>query len=327
MKAVLWSKYGGAEVLKLAEVNKPVAKDSEILVKICATTVSAGDCEVRGLKFSLLFKIMLRLFFGLVKPKNRILGQELAGEVEAIGSNVSRFKVGDKVFATTGLKFSSYAQYISLAENPTSTALAIMPNNMSFEDAAAVPIGGLEALHFLKIASIEAGDKILINGAGGSIGTIAIQIAKYYGAEVTAVDSTEKLDMLIELGADNVIDYKKDNFINQKITYDIVFDVIGKSSFVDTLNLVTDNGCYIICNAKFMQKMRARTLMFKGKRRIIMGTASHKSEDLIYLRSLIECGKIKTVIDKVYPLDDIVKAHKYVESNMKKGNLIIKIDH
>lgn len=327
MKAVIWSKYGGPDVLKLGVVDKPVPKDDEILIKIHATTVSAGDCEIRGLKFSFVFRILLRILFGFFKPKGKTLGQELAGEVEAIGSKVTRFKAYDKIFASTGMKLGGYAQYICLPENPTKTALAIMPNNMSFEEAAAIPIGGMEALHFLKIATVEAGDKILINGAGGSIGTIAIQLAKYYGAEVTAVDSTEKLDMILSAGADYVIDYKKENFTNQNKTYDIIFDVIGKSSFVETLNLVTSNGCYIICNAKLMQKMRARTLMSKGTRRIIMGTADHKSEHLIYLRTLIESEEIKAIIDKIYPLEDIVKAHRYVESNLKKGNLIIRVDH
>lgn len=327
MKAVIWGKYGGPEVLKLGEIDKPTPKDDEILIKIYASTVSAGDCEIRALKFPFMFRILLRIFFGVLRPKDRVLGQELAGEIEAIGTKVSRFKVGDRVFASTGMKLGGHAQYICLPEKPKDTALAIMPQNMSFEEAAAVPIGGMEALHFLNIASIEAGDKILINGAGGSIGTIALQLSKYYGAEVTAVDSAEKLDMLKSAGADYVIDYTKEDFTKKKESYDIIFDVIGKSSFVETLNLVTSNGCYIICNAKFMQKMRARTLMSKGNRRIIMGTADHSSEHLIYLRTLIEREEIKTIIDKVFSLEDIVEAHRYVESNQKKGNLIIKIEH
>ncbi|MGB3368453.1 MAG: NAD(P)-dependent alcohol dehydrogenase, partial [Acidaminobacteraceae bacterium] len=226
MKAIIWGKYGGPDVLKLGVIDKPVPKDNEILVKIHATTVSAGDCEMRELKFSFIFKILIRILFGFLKPKDKILGQELAGEVESMGKNVTRFKVGDRVFASTGMKLGAYAQYICIAENPIDTALAIMPRNMSFEQATSIPIGGMAALHFLKIASVEAGDRVLINGAGGSIGTIAIQLAKYYGAEVTAVDRTEKLDILLSAGADYVIDYKKEDFTSQSKTYDIIFDVI-----------------------------------------------------------------------------------------------------
>ena len=327
MKAIIWDRYGKADYLRVSDIEKPIPRDNEILIKIHATTVTAGDCEMRRLDFSLIFKILMRLYFGILRPKNRILGQELAGEVVAIGSKVSRFKVGDRVFASTGMKLSAYAQYICMAERPKDTALALMPSNFSYEEAACIPIGGMEALHFLDIASIEPGDKILINGAAGSIGSIAVQLAKYYGAEVTAVDEESKLDMLLDIGSDYVIDYKKEDFTKQDKSYDIIFDIVGKASFVDTLNLVTTNGCYIIGNSNISKKLLARTLRFKGRRRIIMGTADHKSERLIFLRNLIESGKIKAVVDKIFPLESIVDAHKYVEANLKKGNLVIKVDH
>ena len=231
MKAIVWTKYGSPDGLQLKEVEKPVPKDDEILIKIHATSVTAGDCEMRRLELPLMLSFPVRLYAGLVQPRRiTILGQELAGEVEEVGANVTSYQAGNQVFGTTGFRFGAYAEYICLPAEPDDAqgALAPKPTNLTYEEAAVVPTAGFEALHFLRQANIQPGKKVLIIGAGGSIGTFSIQLARHFGAEVTGVDSTEKLDMLRSIGANHVIDYTKEDYTKNGETYDLIIDVVGR---------------------------------------------------------------------------------------------------
>jgi NADPH:quinone reductase-like Zn-dependent oxidoreductase len=328
MKAIVWTEYGPPDVLQLQEVEKPTPKEDEVLIRIYASTVTAGDCEARRLKFPLGLGIGVRLYVGLRKPERvTILGQELAGEIESVGKDVRLFKVGDQVFAATGFGFGGYAEYTCMPEEPEMGVLATKPTNMTYEAAAAVPVGGLEALHFLRKANIQGGTKVLINGAGGSIGTIAIQLAKYYGAEVTAVDSTGKLDMLRSIGADHVIDYTQEDFTRSGETYDVILDVVGKSPFSRSIRSLSEDGFYLLANPGLSHMVRGRWTSMTSDKRVIMGAASHKTADLLFLKELIEAGKLKTVIDRRYPLEQTAEAHRYVETGQKAGNVVITVEH
>jgi len=327
MKAIVWTKYGPPDVLQLKEVEKPTPKDNEVLIRIVATTVTAGDCELRSLKFPIFLKLVMRLWRGLIKPKETsILGTELAGEVEAVGKDVKLFNEGDQVFGSAGVNFGANAEYICLPEKPGEMegGVAIKPVNMTYEEAAAVPFGGRDALHFLRKGNIHSGQKILINGAGGSIGTFAIQLAKYFGAEVTAVDSTAKLDMLRSIGADQVIDYTQEDFTEKGEIYDVIFDVVGKISFSRSDKSLKQNGTYLLANPGSQMVRGLWTSMTRSKK-VIMEAASGTIEDLVFLRELIEAGKIKSVIDRTYPLAQIAEAHSYVETGQKKGNVVITV--
>jgi NADPH:quinone reductase-like Zn-dependent oxidoreductase len=268
----------------------------------------------------------MRIYNGLRKPKRiTILGQELAGEIESVGKDVKLFKKGDQVFATTGFGFGAYAEYKCLPEEPKMGVLASKPANMTYEEAAAVPTGGLEALHFLRKGNIQSGQKVLIIGAGGSIGTFAVQLAKYYGAEVTGVDSTGKLDMLRSIGADHVIDYTQKDFTKSAETYDVIFDVMGKSSFSGSVNSLKQNGRYLLGNPGLFQMVRGRWTSMRSSKKVIIGAAIQKTGDLLFLKELIEAGKIKSVIDRRYPLEQTSEAHRYVETGQKIGNVVIAV--
>ena len=326
MKAIIWTKYGPPDVLQLGEVEKPVPKDNEVLVRIVATTVTAGDCELRRLKLPIYFRLPMRIYLGFRKPKeNTIPGTELAGEIEAIGIDVKRFKAGDQVFGSAGLHFGAYAEYKCLSEEPEAGVLLTKPANMTYAEAVTVPLGGLEALHFLRQANIHRGQKVLIVGAGGSIGTYAVQLARYYGAEVTGVDSTMKLDMLRSIGADRVIDYTREDFTKSGQTYDVIFDVAGKSSFSGSLRALKHNGRYLLANPGLSQRLRGAWVSMTSSKKVISGTASHTTEDLIFLKELIEAGEIKAVIDRRFPLEQIAEAHRYVESGQKNGHVVITV--
>jgi NADPH:quinone reductase-like Zn-dependent oxidoreductase len=328
MKAIVWTKYGSPDVLQLKEIAKPTPKANEVLIKIYATTVTAGDCEARNLKMPILIRLPMRMYVGLRKPKRiTILGQELAGEIEAIGKDVKRFKVGDQVFGTTGLGFGAYAEYICLPENSAMGVLATKPAHITYEEAASVPTGGLEALHFIRKANLRHGEKVLIIGAGGSIGTFAVQLARYFGAEVTGVDSTIKLEMLCSIGADHVIDYTQEDFTRNDETYDVIFDVPGKSSFSGSIRSLKQSGRYLLANPGLLHTVQGPWTSIRSSKKVIIGAASQKTEDLIFLRNLIEGGQIKAVIDRRFSLEQIAEAHRYVDTGQKQGNVVINVRH
>ena len=282
---------------------------------------------MRRLKFPALFQLTLRIYNGFRKPKKiTILGQELAGEIESVGKDVKLYKKGDQVFATTGFGFGAYAEYKCLPEEPKMGVLASKPVNMTYEEAAAVPTGGLEALHFLRKGNIQSGKKVVIIGAGGSIGTFAVQLARYFGAEVTGVDSAGKLDMLLSICADHVIDYTQEDFTKSAETYDVIFDVMGKSSFSGSVRSLKQNGRFLLGNPGLTQMVRGRWTSMTSSKKVIMGAANQKTEDLLFLKELIEAGKIKSVIDRCYPLEQIAEAHRYVETGHKKGNVVITLE-
>jgi len=327
VKAVVCEKYGPPEVLQLQEVEKPMPKDNEVLIKIHATTVTKGDCEMRSLDFSGLLKILIRLGIGFRGPRKSfsILGQEFAGEIEATGSEVTRFQPGDAVFGTTDFHFGAYAEYTCL---PEQEIILLKPSAMTYEEAATIPLGGLEAVHYLRDAHIRNGQNILIIGASGSIGTIGIQLAKYYGAEVTAIGNPKSLDIMKSLGADKVIDYTTQDFTQLSGLYDFIFDVIGKTSFSHGLGLLKKKGVYLLANPKMSLFNREKRTARKHDKRFISGnrdTAAERREQLQFLKDLIEEGTLRTIIDRTYNLEQIAEAHRYVENDHKTGNVVIPI--
>jgi NADPH:quinone reductase-like Zn-dependent oxidoreductase len=328
MKAIVWTKYGAPDGLQLREVAKPIPRENEILVKVRAAAASTADTEFRRLKFPPYFVIPMRLYLGVFRPSRvTIIGTEFAGEVEAAGKGVTGYRAGDHVYGYTGLRMGTYAEYLCLAVAPPDIAstVAIKPDNLPFEQAAAVPFGGIEALHMLNQAGIHRGDRVLIVGAGGSIGTYAVQLAKYYGAEVTGVDSAGKLEMLRSIGADHVIDYAREDFTRSGQTYEVIFDTFAKSHFSRSIQSLSENGAYLNANGGLFGGIRKNLASRNSRKRIIPWSAGYAPANLLALKAMIEAGAIRPVIDRYYPLEKAAEAHRYVESGQKQGSVVITI--
>jgi NADPH:quinone reductase-like Zn-dependent oxidoreductase len=333
MKAIVYTEFGPPDVLQLKEVEKPTPKDNEVLIKIYATSVKYGDLVARNSRdisprdfhMPFLFWLINKVVFGFRKPKVNILGAEFAGEVEAVGKDVKSFKPGDQVFGYPGQSMGSNAQYTCMPEDGM---LASKPTNMTFEEAAVVPYGATTALSLLSGKGyIQSGGKVLINGASGGIGSAAVQIAKHFGAKVTGVCGTPRLEYVKSLGADTVIDYTQEDFTQNGETYDLIFDILGVSSFSRCKGSLKENGYYLLASFKMKQLLQMLWTKIKGGKRVVCAIAPGSTEDLLSVKELIEAGKIKAVIDKRYPLEQTAEAHRYVEKGLKKGAVVITVEH
>ncbi len=330
MKAIICTKFGSPDVLQPKEMEKPSPKDNEVQIRVRATSVNYGDLVARNFKditphefnMPFLFWLITKMSFGLRQPKITILGSEFAGEIESIGKDVKRFKKGDQVFGYLGQSMGAYAEYLCMPEDGV---LAIKPANMTFEEAAVVPYGAIMALPLLKKVNLQPGQKVLINGASGGIGSAAVQLAKYFGAEVTGVCGAPRLEFVKSLGADKVIDYTKEDFTQNGETYDLIFDILGKSSFARCRNSLKPNGRYLLSSFKVKQLVEMIWTSRASSQKVICAIAPGSLEDLISVKELIETGKIRAIIDKHYPLEQIAEAHRYVEMGHKKGNVVITL--
>ncbi len=322
MKAAVYERYGSPDVLEAREIEKPIPKDNEVLVKVYATTVTSGDVRIRSLKVPFGFKLLVRIMFGFSGPRQPVPGLEFAGKVESVGKDVAEFKQGEEVFGASE-NFGANAEYVTVPENG---AILTQPENMNFEESAAVSFGAISSLVFLRdFGQIQSGQKVLINGASGSLGIFAVQLAKYFGAEVTGVCSGSNAEMVKSLGADKVIDYTKEDFTQDDETYDIIFDTVGKIYFSDCKNSLTKNGRFLMAVAGIPQYLQVLWTKLFGSKKAISGVAQNTKKDLTFIKNLIEDGKIKTVIDKTYSMDEIADAHDYVEKGHKRGNVVIRI--
>jgi NADPH:quinone reductase-like Zn-dependent oxidoreductase len=327
MKAIVYERYGSPDVLELREVAKPVPRDNEILIKVHATTVTVADFRSRSFTVPLTFWLPARISLGITKPKKPILGVELAGEVEAVGKDVKRFKKGDPVFAATLISFGAHAEYKCLPED---AAISLKPSNITYEEAAALAIGARTALHYLRKANTLAsvpGQKVLVYGASGNVGSYAVQLAKYFGAEVTGVCSTRNVELVKSLGADKVIDYTKEDFSNAGETYDVILVAVDKSSFSASMKALKEDGIYLNVTTP-LPGIPMLWAKMTGSKKIMLGENPPESaEDLDFIKELVEAGELRPVIDRSYSLEQIVEAHRYVDKGHKRGNVVITVNH
>jgi len=324
MKAIVYRKYGPPEVLRVAEVEAPNPKDDEILIRVRAAEVTKSDCELRSFRFAVKwFWLPLRLGLGVFGPRRPILGGYFSGEVVAVGDAVTGFEPGDGVYGSSQLRLGAYGEFLSV---PASYTVVPKPNNMTFEEAAAVPLGGLNALHFMRLADIQAGDTVLVNGAGGSIGTFAVQIAKMMGAEVTAVDAAHKEETLRRLGADRFIDYASEDFAGGEDSYDVIFNMVARRSFSSCMAALKPHGRYLTANPKLSDLLRSALPRGRSRKKAISAFAREKPEELRELTGLIERGHVIATVDQIYPMDQIAEAHRRVETEQRLGSIVLTLE-
>lgn len=324
MKAIVYTEYGSPDVLQLKEIEKPAPASNEILIKIYATTVTSGDWRVRSLNVPAGFGFISRLVFGVLKPRQPILGTELAGEIVSAGIEVSKFKPGDRIFAFSGAGMGCYAEYKCMPED---SPVIPIPSNLNYEEAAAISFGGTTALDFFRRANIKSGEKVLINGASGGVGTAAVQIARHFGADVTGVCSTVNTELVKSLGANHVIDYTKNDFTENGETYDIIMDTAGTAPYSRSKGSLTERGRLLLVLGGLPDILGIPWVLMTSKKKVIAGPASERAEDLRFLAKLAENGEFKPVIDRHYPFEKIADAHRYVDTGRKRGNVVITLDH
>ena len=324
MKAIVYERYGAPEVLQLKEVEKPTPKDNEVLIKKHATTVTSGDWRVRSLDAPVGFGLISRLFFGVSRPRQPILGTELAGEIESVGKDVKKFKVGDQVFAFSGASMGCHAEYKCMPEDG---AVALKPPNLTYDEAAAISFGGTTALDFFRRAKLQSGEKVLVNGASGGVGTAAVQLAKHFGADVTGVCSTANVALVRSLGATHVIDYTKEDFTRNGETYDVIVDTVGTAPFSRSKDSLKEGGRLLLVLGGLPDMLPIPWVSMTSSKKIIAGPAAERAEDLRFLAELAQAGEFRPVIDRRYPFEQIAEAHRYVDTGRKKGNVIITLEH
>jgi NADPH:quinone reductase-like Zn-dependent oxidoreductase len=324
MKAIVYERYGPPEVLQLKEVKKPTPKDNEVLIKTHATTVTSGDWRVRSLNVPAGFGLIMRLVFGVTRPKQPILGTELAGVVETVGKNVRKFKVGNQVFAFSDAAMGCHAEYKCMPEDG---AMALKPANLTYEEAAALSFGGTTVLDFFRRGKLQSGEKVLVNGASGGVGTAAVQLAKHFGADVTGVCSTTNVELVRSLGASHVIDYTKEDFTQNGETYDVIIDTAGTAPFSRSKSSLKESGRLLMVLGGLPDMLRIPWVSMTSSKKVVAGPAAGRAEDLRFLAGLAEAGEFKPVIDRCYPFEQIAEAHSYVDTGRKKGNVIITLAH
>nr|WP_315485810.1 NAD(P)-dependent alcohol dehydrogenase [uncultured Undibacterium sp.] len=324
MKVIVYEQYGAPEVLRLRDVEKPTPKDNEVLIKTHATTVTSADWRVRSLTVPTGFGLITRLVFGVLRPKQAILGTELAGVIESVGKNVTKFKLGDQVFAFSDAAMGCYAEYKCMPENGS---IALKPANLTYEEAASLSFGGTTALDFLRRGKLQHGESILINGASGGVGTAVVQLAKHFGAEVTGVCGSTNVDLVRSLGASHVIDYTKEDFTQNGKSYDVIVDTVGTAPYARCKSSLKEGGRLLMVLAGLPDMLWIPWVSMTSNKKLIAGPASSRAEDLRFLAELAQAGEFKSVIDRRYQFEQIVEAHRYVDTGRKKGNVVVTLEH